>query len=159
VGLDGDGVSECIDSFFAFGLFRCAQLSGFFPEALVETFEPVIQEEARHIVFFVNWLAWHRRNLPWWKRPWLFARVLAVWLLLIWERIAIAKGIDADGIAQDANFAATGASSVRADMRPRALIELCLSENERRMSGYDPRLLRPAFVPRLAKFALRFLKK
>jgi hypothetical protein len=109
-------------------------------------------------LFFINWFAWYRRNLPWWKRPWFFARVLAVWLVLIWERVAIAKGIDADGIAQDANFAATGASSISADIRPRALIELCLSENERRMSGYDTRLLRPTFVPRLAKFALRFCK-
>jgi hypothetical protein len=152
------GFSECIDSFFAFGLFRSAQLSGFFPMELIDTFEPVIQEEARHILFFVNWAAWHRRNLPWWKRPWFFVRIVAVWCVLVWERMAIAKGIDGDGIAQDANFAMTGAASVGNSISPRRLIELCLEENERRMSGYDGRLLRPAFVPRLAKFALRFIK-
>jgi hypothetical protein len=80
-------------------------------------------------------------------------------IALVWERIGIAKGIDADGIAYDANFAATGASSVGDALDPRELLELCLAENERRMGGYDARLLRPTTVPRLARFAFRFLKK
>jgi hypothetical protein len=150
------GYSECIDSFFAFGLFESAKRSGFFPEALVDTFEPVIQEEARHILFFVNWVAWHRRTMPLWRRPWFELKVLAVWLFLIWERVGLAR--DVGGGVQDNNFTVTGAKSVGADIDVAELIDICLAENSRRMSGYDRRLLRPFAVPALAGFVRRLLK-
>jgi hypothetical protein len=150
------GYSECIDSFFAFGLFESAKRSGFFPEALVDTFEPVIHEEARHILFFVNWAAWHRRTMPFWRRPWFELKVLAVWLFLIWERIGIAR--DMGSGVQDNNFTVTGAKSVGDDINVATLIDICLAENDRRMSAYDQRLLRPALVPALARLARRFLR-
>jgi len=150
------GYSECIDSFFAFGLFESAKRSGFFPEALVDTFEPVIQEEARHILFFVNWAAWHRRTMPLWRRPFFELKVLAVWLFLIWERIGIARDVGSG--VQDNNFTVTGSKSVSEDINVAQLIELCLSENERRMSLYDRRLLRPFAVPALAALVRRFMR-
>jgi hypothetical protein len=150
------GYSECIDSFFAFGLFESAKRSGFFPAALVDTFEPVIQEEARHILFFVNWAAWHRRTMPFWRRPFFEIRVLAVWLFLIWERIGIAR--DMGNGVQDNNFTVTGAKSVGSDINIGELIDICLAENQRRMGLYDRRLLRPTFVPALARLARRFIK-
>lgn len=152
------GYSECIDSFFAFGLFAAAKRSGFFPAELVDTFEPVIQEEGRHILFFVNWAAWYRRNLPWWRRPAFALKVLGVWAFLIWERIGIARGIDAQGDAHDANFTLTGSAAVAEPLSIGAMIDLCLAENARRMAGYDRRLLRPRFVPALARLARRFLR-
>jgi len=150
------GYSECIDSFFAFGLFESAKRSGFFPEALVDTFEPVIHEEARHILFFVNWAAWHRRTMPFWRRPWFELKVLAVWLFLIWERIGIAR--DMGSGVQDNNFTVNGAKSVGDDINVATLIDICLSENDRRMSAYDKRLLRPAVVPAVARLARRFMR-
>lgn len=153
------GYSECIDSFFAFGLFEVARRSGYFPAELVETFEPVMQEEGRHIIFFVNWAAWYRRNLPLWRQPWFLLKVLAVWGFLIWERIGIARGLDDTGEMQDANFAVTGSEQMGIDIQPRELFEICLAENDRRMAGYDQRLLRPTFVPSMIRLINRFLGK
>jgi hypothetical protein len=150
------GYSECIDSFFAFGLFEVAKRSGYFPPELVDTFEPVMQEEGRHILFFVNWVAWHRRNLPWRRRPAFALKILAVWIFLIWERIGIARGIDA---SQDNNFTVTGSRSIGIDLDAAALMDICLAENDRRLAGYDARLLRPTVVPQLVRLARRFRRK
>jgi hypothetical protein len=149
------GYSECIDSFFAFGLFELTRRSGFFPPELVETFEPVMQEEARHILFFVNWAAWHRRNLPWWRRPWFAPRKLGVWAFLIWERLSLAR--DVNGNTQDNNFTVTGANHVGADVSLRNLLDICLAENDRRLAIYAPRLPRPRVVAALVGFARRFM--
>jgi hypothetical protein len=156
------GYSECIDSFFAFGLFEAARRSGLFPAELVDTFEPVMQEECRHILLFANWAAWHRARLPWWRRIAFEAKVLAVWVFLGWERIGLARSIDADGQQQahDNNFTVKGAQSVTAGgIDVGELMELCLAENDRRFAGYDSRLVRPTTVPRLVRFALRFMRK
>jgi hypothetical protein len=138
-----------------------AKTSRFFPPELVETFEPVMQEEARHILFFVNWVAWHRRNLSWWRRPWFWVKVVAVWIFLIYERIGLARGVGnkAEETSQDNNFTLTGSKAVAdVDLSPAALIDICLIENERRLRGYDGRLLRPTVMPRLVRFIRRFLK-
>ena len=156
------GFSECIDSFFAFGLFELAKRSGFFPMELVDTFEPVIQEECRHILLFANWVAWHRRTMPWYKRLLFELRVAAVWVFLGWERFGIARGMD-EGTkvnAQDNNFTVTGSKSVsNVDISAADLMRICLSENDRRFAGYDHRLLRPTTTPKLVRFALRFTRR
>lgn len=151
------GYSECIDSFFGFGLFALAKDSGFFPEELVDTFEPVMREESRHILFFVNWVAWWRRNMPWWRRPWFEAKVLVVWCALILERIGFARGMETSGKAEDNNFTLNGSKELGVEITFSGLARLCLVENERRMSLHDKRLLRPRIVPAAIRFALRFI--
>jgi len=156
------GYSECIDSFFAFGLFALAHRSGLFPQELIDTFEPVMQEECRHILLFANWAAWHRARLSWWRRIRFEAKVLAAWVFLGWERIGLARSLDSNGKPQqqDHNFTVNGAKAISADeISLPELMTLCLQENERRFSGYDRRLLRPTTMPRLVRFALRFLRK
>lgn len=151
------GYSECIDSFFAFGLFEAARRTGFFPPELVDTFEPVIHEEGRHILFFVNWIAWHRRNMKWWRRPWFELKVLAIWACLVWERIGIASNMD-HGV-QDSNFTVNSADQLGVDLSPAELVDICLAENDRRLSVYDSRLLRPTFVPAMVRLLRRVLPR
>jgi len=155
------GHQECVDSFFAFGLFELARRSGYFGTELVETFEPVIQEECRHILLFANLVAWERANLPWWRRIAFELRILGVWAYIAWERMVLARSLSpkGHGAGQDANFTASTAQSMSAvEIDARDLIEICLKENDRRFAGYDARLVRPTFIPRLARFALRFIK-
>jgi len=153
------GYSECIDSFFGFGLFKLAKDSGFFPQQLVETFEPVMREEGRHILFFVNWVAWWRRNMPWWRRPLFEAKVLIVWLFLIGERISIARGMGDNSKAQENNFTLNGSKELGVEVSFPELARICLAENDRRLSVYDPRLKRPRFVPAMIRLALKFAGK
>jgi hypothetical protein len=111
---------------------------------------------------FANWVAWHRARLPWWRRAPFELKVLATWIFLVWERIGMARSMDGEGneTIQDNNFTLNGTKAVsNAEISIRQLMTVCLSENDRRFAGYDSRLLRPDTVPRLVRFALRFLKR
>jgi hypothetical protein len=117
----------------------------------------VIQEEARHILVFANWLAWHRRHLPLWRRAWFEARVAAAWVFLVWERIGIARGVSGNDKAPDNNFTLNGSRSVSdVDIKLRPFMAICLAENDRRFAGYDRRLLRPTTMPAIARLICWF---
>lgn len=153
------GYGECFDSFFAFGLFALARDSGFFPPELVKLFEPVMQEEGRHIIFHVNWVAYNQARLPYAGRPaYVFKRGLAIWLQMVSRfKTALRVKTSVDDRPQD-NFT-MNAHNQFGDVTPRQFVELCLRENERRLAPYDARLLRPAFVPKVAKAVLATLPK
>ncbi|MGB6489492.1 MAG: hypothetical protein WBE91_21685 [Steroidobacteraceae bacterium] len=154
------GFGECFDSFFAFGLFAVAQESGFFSPALWKVFEPVMQEEARHILFFVNWVKYRRAQLPWWRRP--AFRLRCAWIILkqVASRVATARSMgkpQPGDAGSSENFTLTGHQKVGTEVTLHRLLGLCLSENERRMSQYDSRLRRPRLVPGIARALFRLL--
>lgn len=149
------GYGECFDSFFAFGLFGLARQAGFFPEPFFAIFDPILDEEARHMVFFVNWIAYHQVNQGQGARVLRAAHSFWHYAAAAWRRLDSFRSSDKNN---DGSFTATGASMVTIDLTFEKFLASCLQENEQRMSVYDEKLLRPEFLPRLATAALGTLK-
>jgi hypothetical protein len=157
------GFGECFDSFFAFGLFALARESGFFAPELVAIFEPVMQEEARHILFFVNWVRYRRSQLPWWKRIGFGLRCARIILQQVASRVETARKMGkpvqqkAPGTGVNGNFTLSAHQQVAEPVTLSRLLQLCLRENDRRLAPYDARLLRPRLVPSIARALYRVL--
>lgn len=146
------GYGECFDSFFAFGLFALAERSGFFARPLLDVFEPIVQEEARHNLFFVNWVAYMRARAPLALRLPFTGRCLAAMLLQAGRRVAGARRMDGD------NFTRSGTRAIGLAISPGEFLRLCLAENERRFQRYDPRLVRPRAMPAAAGLLARLTR-
>jgi len=169
------GYGECIDSFFAFGLFRLGVQAELFPKALTDVFEQIMQEEARHILFIVNWAAYLRARRPVALRPafdlWRAWNIAAQASDRLKGALQMAgggdkKGKDAPkeaGPGPDRDHTQAGftlkSHSVFGDFSLRSFLETCLAENEHRLKPYDPRLLRPTLVPSVVRQVVRVLPR
>ena len=145
------GYGECLDAFLGFGVFDIARRSGFLPEPMFAIFDTLMREETRHIVFFINWMAWHQaaRGRGAWRRGGLalryYSRAVARLLGTIRRGRVANNGMD---------FSATQAGVFLDGFSFRRLIEDCCREHARRMADFAVDLLRPRLLPRLAEFAL-----
>jgi hypothetical protein len=153
------GYGECLDSFFAFGLFSLGSRSGLFPAGIVSVFETIMQEEARHILFIVNWAAYLRAQRPLPLRPAFDAR--RAWNIVAQavDRVRGAMQMGkSDGNDSQDGFTLKSHTSF-SDFSLRSFLELCLSENERRFAPYDARLLRPMLVPSTVRAIVKVLPR
>ncbi|MBO0735082.1 MAG: hypothetical protein J2P48_00720 [Alphaproteobacteria bacterium] len=146
------GYGECLDSFLGFGVFKIARRSGFLPEPLFDIFDMLMREETRHIVFFINWMAWQQAasgRRARWRRGVTSARYYgrAIGRLLA----TIRRGRQAN---DGKDFSATQANVFLDGFTLRRFVQECCVEHERRMGEFDPDLLRPRFLPTLARLAL-----
>lgn len=148
------GYGECFDSFFAFGLFRFAADTGFFPPAIVKVFDGVMQEEARHILFFANWAAHRQVRLPVAQRPWFLVRR---GLGVLWQAVGrLRTAMQLRDTDEGDDFTMQVPESI-GEVTLAKLAATCLAENDRRLAPYDERLLRPKMVPTLVGLSLRFV--
>jgi len=153
------GYNECVDSFAGFGIFRLARDARILPEALTSLFTRLLVEEARHIVFFVNWIAWDRtrRGIP---GPILqFFPTLWCYGSAIVRRVkaggAMSGGEPEEGKPEEGKPVPLDLfGDILKDLTAASFIRACIDENDRYMASFDPRLMRPRVIPALAKFAL-----
>lgn len=145
------GYGECLDSFLGFGVFKIARRSGFLPEPLFEIFDMLMREETRHIVFFINWMAWQQSasgRIAGWLRG---ANAARYYCRAIGRLIGtIRRGRQAN---DGKDFSATQASVFLEGFTFFNFVEECCAEHHRRMQEFDPELLQPRFLPRLAGIA------
>ena len=125
------------------------------PEAIFDIFEQILNEEARHIMFFVNWVTYQQiqegRQANWLRGVealWYYRRAFQ-------DKIKAFSGSEEE---KQEGFTATAASNFMDNLTPELFLSTCLEENTRRMSVFDQQLLQPRLLPKLAATALRILK-
>lgn len=148
------GYGECLDSFFAFGLFEIGRRTEFFPNGLIAIFDQIMQEEARHILFLVNWAADLRARRSWLAKPGFDVR-------RAWNVAAQAFDRLRGAMAMKSSRTQTGFTlkthGELGDFSLRSFLALCLAENARRLAPYDDRLLRPTLTPGAVRAFLRLM--
>jgi len=150
------GFGECMDSFLGFGVFKIARESGFLPEPMFSIFETLMYEETRHIVFFINWMAYRQVQQgkgSRWRRA---AASLRFYTRALKRLIGTARR--GAQVSDGKDFSATQASLFLEGFTFRRFLEDCYAENARRMSVMEADLLRSSFLPKLAEMALASLR-
>jgi hypothetical protein len=147
------GYNECVDSFAGFGIFKLACESRILPDSLTSIFVRVLEEEARHIVFFVNWVAWDRSRRGY--RGFLAQAIpaLASYIGAIIRRVRGGSEMAGGGTPGE-QTPLNLFGDVLDSLTPAKFLRACVEENERYMRDFDPRLLRPRVIPTLGAIAL-----
>lgn len=149
------GFGECMDSFLGFGAFKTARQSEFLPDAMFQIFDVLMYEETRHIVFFINYMAWREKQRGHialtraLKSTWFYGRAAR-------RLLGMVKRGQAENDGRD--FAVTQANMFLDGFSFRRFVEECYRENARRMSEFDPDLMQPRLLPAIANLAVRGLR-
>jgi hypothetical protein len=144
------GFGECTDSFVGFGAFALVREKQIFPDPLLAIFDNVLFEEARHIVFFVNWWR-YEEALAGRDKP--FVRTVNSMRYQVRAAMGTATGAtDAPQIPKQLDDPELDA--IVKSITPVMFLEAALAENRRVMARLHPDLLKPTVMPALATMLL-----
>lgn len=141
------GAGECIDSFFAFGFLEISKQSKDYPIELIQVMEPIVQEEARHILFIQNWILYQRYKRVFFLRPVHFMWTLWAYFCAGMDRLKNLKNMGGS------SFTIQARKHEGSSLSPKEFLSLCQRENKRRLGPFDSRLARPKLIPEMMKFA------
>ncbi len=149
------GYEECIDAFLGFGIFGLARQVRLFVPELTDIFEVVMLEEARHVTFFVNWIAYERLRRGRGAPPFT-AYSTALGYLRAVKRIVenVAGDANLGQKTQGAGSGAQDASTLFGGVTWRSFLKSCVDENDRYMAAMPEGLRRPTVLPKAAKLLL-----
>jgi hypothetical protein len=150
------GFGECADSVVGFGGFALARHKQIFPKALLDVFEHILFEEARHIVFFINWWRYEEELAG---NTSALSRTISA--LKYQARAVMHQAQGAQGAAvvpAPLDLTGGGSQAILEGVSPKMFLEVALAEERAMMARIDPRLLRPRIVPFLATAALLGLR-
>ncbi len=150
------GYSECTDSVVGFGGFALAREKQIFPAALLDIFEQVLYEEARHIVFFINWWRYEEALAG---NTSALSRTISALKYHVRAIMHTAQGAQGAAVVPaPLDLTGGGSQAILEGVSPRMFLEKALAEERAVMSRIDARLLRPRIVPFLATAALLGLR-
>jgi hypothetical protein len=150
------GYSECVDSVVGFGGFALARQKQVFPKALLDIFEHILFEEARHIVFFINWWRYDEERAGH-TNP--LARTLSALQYHVRAIAHQAQGArGAAVVPAPIDLTGGGSQAILEGVTPQMFLEVALAEERAMMARIDSRLLRPKIVPFLARAAVLGLR-
>lgn len=143
---------QYLSAYILWGWFAIAREQQYLPEALLEVWEPILDEDARHSIFFTNWTAGQQFSL---SNNW--RRLRAIW----------GRGLQFLGLfdrfgrqIEDATLPKTASTAdvFMGQLTAARLLQYCLDAHEQRLGEVKPPLVKPKLAPELTHWLLRILK-
>jgi hypothetical protein len=125
----------CLDAFWHFGWFGLAQRHQFLPVELLEPCDRLLQETTRQLIFFVDWLSYHRTR----QRKW--SLELGSLPILWRDRRQVLQSVSAFGFKEDQ--ADSPLDPLLETSTAEEFLDICLAEYHRRMAWVDEDISQP----------------